>query len=86
MLPEKIRQALIDASKIDSHKPKGTSRNRTMAIDAIVEQAMLSNHELFCGRALRDKFPEKSHKIGEVVRIKTMHSMDNLIEELWGTL
>jgi hypothetical protein len=86
MLPETIRQALIDASKIDSHKPKGTSRNRTMAIDAIVEQAMLSNHELFSGRALRDKFPEKSHKIGEVVRLKTLNDMNGLVEELWGTL
>jgi hypothetical protein len=86
MLPETIRQALIDASKIDSHKPKGTSRNRTMAIDAIVEQAMASNHECFNVIALRDKFPEKSHKVGEFVRLKTMQNMNKLVEELWGTL
>ena len=86
MLPETIKQALIDASKIEAQKPKGTSKSRTAVINSIIERTMMEHPEKFQPMALHDKFPEQFNKRGE--RIVNMSAIDvsKMVDNIWETL
>jgi hypothetical protein len=88
MLHETVRQALIDASKIEPHKKYGQSVTRLKVIDGIVDRAMLSTPEVFNGLALRDRFPERFNKQGLpfVKTALTDEAVNDMVNNIWESL
>jgi hypothetical protein len=88
MLPDQVRSALKEATKLEPHKKPGESLARLKVINGIVDRTMLANPELFQGEALRDRFPDRFNKQGNpfIKTTLTEEAVSNLVDKLWESL